>query len=265
MLSVEDLHKSYGGLKAVSGASFHVEEGKITALIGPNGAGKTTIFNIISGLIRPDKGKIIFKGEDITKLSPHRRAHLGISRTFQDVRIFEDLTVEENLLLGIIKREGESIFNAVFGRKRDYLTKEEEEKIENILALLEIPSVKRKQLAGQLSYGELKLVALGRALMSDPVLMLLDEPTAGIDERSLLRVQKIVRGLIGRGVTVLLVEHNMRSVSALADWIIFLHEGRVISQGVFEEISKDELLTQIYFGSGKRRTERERIGKITDS
>ena len=249
MLEVEGLHKRFGGLAAVAGASFSAPPGQITALVGPNGAGKTTVFNLISGFITPDAGRVRFYGEDITQLPPHRRARLRIARTFQDVRIFEQLSVEENLLLGLSTRRGERLWEAVLAPWIG-MAREEGARVDEVLEAVGLHGA-RSARASELSYGDQKLVAIGRALMGNPRLLLLDEPTSGLDQRAKERVLSFVKGLGSRERNLVIVEHNMQVVSALCDHVIFMHEGAVIAEGPFASIARDPRLTEIYFGTGE--------------
>jgi ABC-type branched-subunit amino acid transport system ATPase component len=249
LLDVHDLRKRFGGLTAVAGATFAVSPGRITALVGPNGAGKTTVFNMVSGFVTPDEGRVTFDGADITALAPHRRAQLRIARTFQDVRIFEALTVQENLLLGLPSRRGETIWEALL-KPWERTSGEERARVDEVLERVGLAG-KAPARAGDLSYGDQKLVALGRALIARPRLLLLDEPTSGLDEQAMARVLAFVKSLASAELTVLLVEHNMQVVSAVADHVIFMHEGAVIAEGAFAEITRTPRLTEIYFGSGQ--------------
>ena len=247
MLRVERLRKSFGGLVAVAGATFAALPGRITALVGPNGAGKTTVFNMISGFITPDDGRVEFEGQDITGLPPHRRARLRIARTFQDVRIFEGLTVEENLLLGLPSRRGERLWEALLAPWIGQAP-EERARVDELLERVGLAGRSAAR-AGDLSYGDQKLVAIGRALMARPRLLLLDEPTSGLDERAMRRVLHFVKGLASGDLTLVLVEHNMQVVSAVSDHVVFMHEGAVLTEGSFASMAGDARLTEIYFGT----------------
>jgi ABC-type branched-subunit amino acid transport system ATPase component len=251
LLEVEDVHKRFGGLAAVAGATFCAPPGRITALVGPNGAGKTTVFNIISGFIAPDAGRVRFQGRDITRLRPHLRARLRIARTFQDVRIFEQLTVEENLLLGLAARRGERLWQALLA---PWVATEPQERarVHEVLEAIGLPEAAGVR-ADELSYGDQKLVAIGRALMASPQLLLLDEPTSGLDERAQRRVLSFLKGLASSERNLVIVEHNMRVVEALADHVIFMHEGAVLAEGTLDGISNDSRLAEIYFGTGEAR------------
>jgi branched-chain amino acid transport system ATP-binding protein len=230
ILKVENLSKSFDEFKAVDGVSFSLKELEITALIGPNGAGKTTLVNLITKKLKPDTGRIIFRGVDITKLSPHSVTRLGIVRTFQVASLFPTLTVYENLKVAALA-SGTS-------------TKE----IEGIMSDLRLEKFKDTRVA-QLPFGLQKLVELGIALALKPKLLILDEPAAGLtyeDRKSLIRMLKDM----GRRITLMVIEHDMEVVFGLADRIIVMNKGKIIADGKPEEISSNKLVREIYLGEG---------------
>ncbi len=248
-LEVEGLKKSFGGLVAVGGASFTIAEGKITALIGPNGAGKTTIFNMITGTFKPDEGTVKLFGQDITGLSVVDIANKGIARSFQDVRICEQMTVLDNVAVAVPKQAGEGLTNLVFRplktRKVERATRE---RALECLALFGI-SDKANDLVGELSYGDQKLVAIARLLATDADVLLLDEPTSGVDPANVEGVMQGVRRLRDLGRTVCLVEHSVHFVQQLADRAVFLDQGIVLAEGTVDELINQQELADLYFGS----------------
>jgi ABC-type branched-subunit amino acid transport system ATPase component/ABC-type branched-subunit amino acid transport system permease subunit len=240
LLEVRGLHKSFGGNHAVNDCSFTVPEGSITALIGPNGSGKTTVFNLISGTMTPDEGKILMNGDEVEKLSPWSRAHRGIGRTFQITRLFKEMTVLENVVAPLrdfkVRQLG---LGAVSGS--------EAARAEELLEFVGMAAY-RDARAGALSYGQQKLVELAQVLMLDPKLILLDEPAGGINPTLIQRMGDLIRSLNAQGTTFLLVEHNMPFVVGLCDPIRVLARGAVISEGTPQQIQKDPLVLDAYLG-----------------
>jgi branched-chain amino acid transport system ATP-binding protein len=230
VLKVENLSKSFGEFKAVDGVSFSLRELEITALIGPNGAGKTTLVNLITKKLKPDTGRIIFYGVDITDLSPHSITRLGIVRTFQVVSLFPTLTVYENLKVAALA-SGTS-------------TKE----LEGIMSDLRLEKFKDTRVA-QLPFGLQKLVELGIALALKPKLLILDEPAAGLTYEDRKNLVKMLRD-IGRRVTLMVIEHDMEVVFGLADRIMVMNRGKIIADGRPEEIASNKLVREIYLGEG---------------
>ena len=248
ILEIRDVVKAFGGLQAVSGCSFCVEEGSITALIGPNGAGKTTMFNLITGLLRPDGGEIRFRGRSIGGMPTYRIARIGVTRTFQIPRGLERLTVLENVLLWAKRQSGERLDVALAGRRRF----DEEERglrarAERILALVELSAL-RDEYAGHLSGGQKKLLELGRALMADPALVLLDEPGAGVNPTLMAKLVEAIRAENREGRTFLVIEHDMQLVGRLCQPVIVMSQGRKLVEGTFDEIQRNEEVLEHYFG-----------------
>jgi branched-chain amino acid transport system ATP-binding protein len=252
LFSVDRLSISFGGLVAVDKVSLEVESGSIFSIIGPNGAGKTTIFNCISGLYRPDSGKIYFKGEDITGLKPYRVAQKGIARTFQNIELFSRMTTMENLMLGRHIHMKTGIWSgATFFRPGSKAAQEEIEhraRVEKIIDLLDLQSA-RNQFVGSLPYGTQKLIELGRALALEPQLLLLDEPSAGMnseEKQDLIFWIKDIQDELT--VTILLIEHDMKMVMDISDRILAINFGRPITDGIPEEVQRHPEVLKAYLG-----------------
>jgi branched-chain amino acid transport system ATP-binding protein len=250
--SIENLTISFGGLRAVDKVNINIEPGAIFSIIGPNGAGKTTIFNCISGLYKPDKGAIFFKGEDIVGFKPHRIAKKGIARTFQNIELFSRMTVMENLMLGRHLHMKTGIWTgATFYRRGSRAAQEEikhRERVENIIDLLDLQAA-RNQFVGGLPYGTQKLVELGRALALEPSLLLLDEPSAGMnseEKQDLIFWVKDIQDELG--ITILLIEHDMKMVMDISDTILAINFGKPITEGRPEEVQKHPEVLKAYLG-----------------
>jgi len=235
-LSVEGLVKRFGGVRAVDGATFEAEPGEITGLIGPNGAGKSTALALISGFLRPDGGRVRVEGRDVTALPAHRRARLGIVRTFQLPREFGALTTIENLLVAAPRQRGESAAGVLAGRW--LWRRQEEELVERATALLTLFGMagKRDERAGRLSGGQKRLLEVMRALMAQPRLLLLDEPMAGLAPALAEQLEEACLALAGAGLSILLVEHELRAVERLCAKVVVMAQGTVISQGRMAEL-----------------------------
>jgi ABC-type branched-subunit amino acid transport system ATPase component len=252
LLGVEDLSVSFGGVRAVNGVSFDISAGGATSIIGPNGAGKTTMFNLITGAIRRDSGRVRFNGADITGASPAKVASLGIARTFQDLRIFSGMTVLENVMASFQHQLGESPW-AVFllpGRVRH----QERDLREQAMEIIKRVDLKGREYvaAGSLSYAEQKLVVIARAIAMKASVWLLDEPSSGLDTRGVAEVMGTIRNLCADGQTVVIVEHNLSVVREISSRILFLAEGRLIADGTPDEIFNNTELRTVYFGKGNR-------------
>ena len=251
MIVVEDIHKHFGGLRAVDGASLEIETGTITGLIGPNGAGKTTLFNVIAGHYAPTSGRVLLDGEDISGLAPHDLFAKGLLRTFQIAHEFSTLTVRENLMMVPDNQSGESLLSTWLNRKK---VAEEEEavraKADEVMAFLEISHV-ADELAGNLSGGQKKLLELGRTMMVDAKIVLLDEVGAGVN-RTLLNTigDAILRLNKERGYTFCMIEHDMEFISRLCDPVICMAEGKVLAKGTAEEVKNNEEVIEAYLGTG---------------
>ena len=251
MIVVEDVVKTFGGFRAVDGASMTIEEGTITGLIGPNGAGKTTLFNVIAGVLKPTSGRVTMMGDDITGLPPHELFHKGLLRTFQIAHEFSSMTVRENLMMVPGDQSGETLWNTWFGRKR--IADEEralQAKADEVIEFLTIDHLKEEK-AGNLSGGQKKLLELGRTMMVDAKIVFLDEVGAGVN-RTLLNTigDAIIRLNKERNYTFVVIEHDMDFIGRLCDPVICMAEGHVLAEGTLDEIKANEQVIEAYLGTG---------------
>jgi len=251
MIVVEDLHRHFGGFRAVDGASLKIETGSITGLIGPNGAGKTTLFNVIAGRLPPTSGRVLMDGEDITGLPPHVLFRKGLLRTFQIAHEFGSMTVRENLMMVPPNQSGEAIWNTWFARSR--VAEEERcirDKADEVLEFLTISHL-ADQKASMISGGQKKLLELGRTMMVDAKIVFLDEVGAGVN-RTLLNTigDAIVRLNKERGYTFCVIEHDMDFIGRLCDPVIVMAEGHVLAEGTVDQVKSDERVIEAYLGTG---------------
>src|SRR5210317_2010826 len=258
MIVVENLHKRFGGVHAVNGASLTIRPGSITGLIGPNGAGKTTLFNVIAGLYQPTAGRVFLDGEDITGLKPHELFHKGVLRTFQLAHEFKTLTVRDNLMMVPPNQAGESLLNTWF--QPSLVRKNEEEvraKADEVIEFLNLGHV-ANEIAGNLSGGQKKLVELGRTMMVDAKIVFLDEVGAGVN-RTLLNTigDAILRLNKERGYTFVVIEHDMDFIGRICDPVICMAEGKVLAQGTLAEIKANEQVIEAYLGTGLKNKQKE--------
>lgn len=244
MLKIKNLKKYFGGVKAVDGCSFKIKRGEITALIGPNGSGKTTIFNLISGVLKADSGKIFFNGQDITNMGVSEISNLGVSRMFQQARLFDNLTVRDNLKLAL-EKEDHKFWKNLFSRNK--FSEERREIISEVSELVGISEL-QNNLGRNLSYGQKRLVGIARAILNFHNILILDEPVAGVNPMLRKRVSKILAELKKKGETILLIEHDMNFTLNLADRVIVVDEGKIIAEGTPGEIKKNSKVLKAYFG-----------------
>jgi len=249
LLSLRGVERTFGGLRAVDGASFDVAAGKVHGLIGPNGAGKTTLINLVSGLLAPTGGSIELGGRPIGGLAPPRIAALGVARTFQNIRLFPELTARDNVLVGQhLRRHPSLLARLLLLRSARDEAVAARERAGELLARVGLPDRVDEQ-ARHLSYGEQRRVEIARALASEPSLLLLDEPTAGMNPVEVQGVAKLIRQVASEGHSVLLVEHNVRLVMDVCDQITVLNFGKVIAEGPPTRVAADPAVITAYLGS----------------
>jgi ABC-type branched-subunit amino acid transport system ATPase component len=247
-LEASGLEVSFGGLRALQDCSFTVAPERITCLVGPNGAGKTTIFNVITGFLRPDAGSVRFKGQSLEGWKPQAIVAAGIARTFQNLRLFIDLTALDNVLAALPAQAGEDPISAIF--RPFHVAASQRRRREEAMAILhEVGLTARAgDFVRNLSYGEQKLLIIARVLATGAELLMLDEPASGLSAGALDSVMALLRRLQSEGKTLLVVEHNTRVVQQIADDVLFLHQGHLMAQGSPEQIIADPALAEIYFG-----------------
>ncbi|MEK7703146.1 MAG: ABC transporter ATP-binding protein [Nitrospirota bacterium] len=256
LLEIKEVTKIFGGLKAVDTVSLQIEEGIVTSLIGPNGAGKTTLFNCITGVFSPTSGTISFCGKPIFNLNAHQIARCGISRTFQNIRIFSDMTVIENVMVGGYTQSlptRNSLFKAIFRGPAFYADEQHLQK--KALELLDFVGLsgQTQSLSRSLSYGDQRRLEIARGLAANPILLLLDEPAAGMNPKETEKLMVLIGKIRTLGVTPFLIEHNMKMVMNISDHIVVLDHGIKIAEGTPQTILSNEQVVEAYLGRQKEK------------
>jgi branched-chain amino acid transport system ATP-binding protein len=249
VLAVRGVSKSFGGVQALSDVTFEIDSpGDIVGLVGPNGAGKTTLFNCIAGQEIPDEGTVVLAGRDVTRLSPYKTAAAGVSRTFQDTRLFDELTVEENLVQACQPRRRGNVLTTFLrsGARRPVAAAERVEKVLETTGLWD----RREDPVRMLSYAERSLLGIGMAFAAEPAVALMDEPFGGLNDAEIETTMEVVRKVAADGIAVLLVEHVMRAVMGLSQRIEVLNFGAQIASGTPEEVGADPTVIEAYLGTG---------------
>ncbi len=249
VLEVRELAIAFGGVRALDGVTFAARKGQILSIIGPNGAGKTTLFNVISGIYGASAGQVLLAGKDVTGLPPHRLAQRGLSRTFQNLQVFFQMSVIENVMVGRHIHERRNLLAHMLGLPsvvgQNKATRERALELLHLVGL----AASADRPAGSMAYGALKRLEIARALATEPSVLMLDEPAAGCNPRETRELDEIIQTIAGSGITVILVEHNIRLVMKISDHIVVLNYGRKLGEGSATEVSTDPKVIEAYLGT----------------